>query len=162
MHHRWWWGPSCPCCGPAGHSVPAVEQWRVGNHLYGHLGCMVGCGVDMHRMVLGSHGHHNNPRVEVDHDRQHPYAQREVSHDRYIISPSPGCTSSTRHYHGCSCASILVELGGKAHHTQVDGDVAFVVCGIVVINACQKGGDYISIGRVEYRVQDVVLQVRLL
>jgi hypothetical protein len=47
-----------------------------------------------------------------------------------------------------------VELGGKAHHTQVDGEVALVIHGIVVINACQKGGDYNSIDRVEYRIQE--------
>jgi hypothetical protein len=94
------------------------------------------------------------PGWRFDHDRQHPYVHCK---DRYIISPSPvesSCTLSTRNYRGCLCTSILVELGGKAHHTQVDGEVALVVRGIVVINACQKGGDYISIGRVEYRVQE--------
>ncbi len=35
----------------------------------------------------------------------------------------------------------------------MDGGVALVVHGIVVNNACQKGGDY-CIGRVKYRIQE--------
>jgi hypothetical protein len=47
-----------------------------------------------------------------------------------------------------------MELCGKAHYAQVEGEVSLIVRGIVVIDASEKGGDDIRIGWFKYRIEE--------
>jgi hypothetical protein len=52
------------------------------------------------------------------------------------------------------CLNIFVELRGKAHNAQVIWEISLVLCNVVIIDACQEGGDDIGVGQIEYRVQE--------